>query len=101
MRSSTCRSSADPRPIPLAAPRPLADPLPRSNTTVHDAPEIFPFPDLPDEAVIALNHFLEELYTSFQNHYFAQMPRRSDTDHRPPTPAPSPQSLVPSVHHQS
>jgi len=35
----------------------------------------FLFPDLPDEAVIAVNDFLEELYTRFQNHYFAQMHR--------------------------
>jgi hypothetical protein len=35
----------------------------------------FAFPDLPDEAVIAVNDFLEELYTRFQNHYFAQMHR--------------------------
>jgi hypothetical protein len=35
----------------------------------------FVFPELPDEAVIALELFLEELYTAFQNHYFAQMHR--------------------------
>jgi hypothetical protein len=35
----------------------------------------FDFPDLPDEAVIAIDNFLEELYTRFQNHYFAQMHR--------------------------
>jgi hypothetical protein len=35
----------------------------------------FDFPDLPDEAVIAIDAFLEEFYTCFQNHYFAQMHR--------------------------
>ncbi len=42
---------------------------------MHDGPDFLAFPDLPDEAVIALNDFLEELYTHFQNHYFAQMHR--------------------------
>ncbi len=35
----------------------------------------FDFPELPDEAIIAINNFLEEFYTRFQNHYFAQMHR--------------------------
>lgn len=35
----------------------------------------FNFPELSDEALIALEHFLEEFYTAFQNHYFAQMHR--------------------------
>ncbi len=42
---------------------------------MNDAPDPFAFPDLNDEAVIALNDFLEEFYTRFQNHYFAQMHR--------------------------
>ena len=33
----------------------------------------FVFPELSDEAVVALEHFLEDFYTAFQNHYFAQM----------------------------
>jgi hypothetical protein len=37
---------------------------------VHDEPDFIAFPDLPDEAVIALNDLLEEFYTRFQNHYF-------------------------------
>jgi hypothetical protein len=53
----------------------LADPLGHRSLTVHDEPDFFAFPDLPDEAVIALNNFLEEFYASFQNHYFAQMLR--------------------------
>jgi hypothetical protein len=53
----------------------LADPLGHRSLTVHDEPDFFAFPDLPDEAVIALNNFLEEFYASFQNHYFAQMHR--------------------------
>lgn len=36
---------------------------------------LFVFPELPDEAVIALNDFIEEFYTRFQNHYFAQLHR--------------------------
>jgi hypothetical protein len=38
-------------------------------------PDQFPFPAISDEAVIAVNHFLAEFYTRFQNHYFAQMHR--------------------------
>lgn len=37
--------------------------------------EPFDFPDLPDEAVIAIDAFLEEFYTRFQNHHFAQIHR--------------------------
>ena len=42
---------------------------------MNDAPDRFAFPDLSDEAAIAINHFLEEFYTHFQNHYFSQMHR--------------------------
>lgn len=35
----------------------------------------FLFPDMPDEAVAAINQFLEAFYNHFQNHYFAQMHR--------------------------
>ena len=35
----------------------------------------FVFPDLPDEAVVAIDQFLEAFYQRFQNHYFAQMHR--------------------------
>jgi hypothetical protein len=35
----------------------------------------FGFPELSDEAVLALEHFIEDLYNSFQNHYFAQLHR--------------------------
>jgi hypothetical protein len=35
----------------------------------------FVFPDMPDEAVIAIDQFLEAFYRRFQNHYFAQMHR--------------------------
>jgi hypothetical protein len=38
-------------------------------------PEAFNFPDLPDEVIVAIDNFLEEFYTRFQNHYFAQMHR--------------------------
>jgi hypothetical protein len=37
--------------------------------------DLFVFPELPDEAVIAINDFIEEFYNRFQNHYFAQMHR--------------------------
>lgn len=42
---------------------------------MNDDPNLFAFPELSDEAVIAVNHFLEEFYTHFQNHYFGQMHR--------------------------
>ena len=35
----------------------------------------FIFPDMPDEAVAAIDQFLEAFYHRFQNHYFAQMHR--------------------------
>ena len=35
----------------------------------------FVFPDMPDEAVVAIDQFLEAFYNHFQNHYFAQMHR--------------------------
>jgi hypothetical protein len=40
-----------------------------------DDTEPFTFPELPDEAVAALNEFLEAFYNHFQNHYFAQLHR--------------------------
>ena len=42
---------------------------------MNDNPDLFPFPALSDDAVIAVNDFIEEIYTRFQNHYFAQMHR--------------------------
>ena len=33
------------------------------------------FPELSDEAVVAIENFLEDFYIRFQNHYFAQMHR--------------------------
>lgn len=51
----------------------------------------FLFPDMPDEAVAAINEFLETFYTRFQNHYFAQLHRwyhglhqREGNRHPPP-----------------
>jgi hypothetical protein len=35
----------------------------------------FIFPDMPDEAVVAIDLLLEAFYNRFQNHYFAQMHR--------------------------
>lgn len=40
----------------------------------HDL-EPFVFPELPDEAVVAINDFLEDFYTAFQNHYCSQILR--------------------------
>ena len=46
----------------------------------------FEFPELTDEAIIAINDFLEEFYIRFQEHYCDQMHRyyhdrpRPDTD---------------------
>ena len=52
------------------------------------------FPELPDAAVVALNDFLEDFYTAFQNHYFVQLHRgyhaqRPDDDQPPLTHDPS------------
>lgn len=33
----------------------------------------FVFPDMPDEAVVAIDQFPEAFYHRFQNHYFVQM----------------------------
>jgi hypothetical protein len=62
-----------------------------------DPTEHFDFPELPDDAVIAINDFLEEFYTSFQNHYFAQMHRydcervaRTSQREQIPLPLPDP-----------
>ena len=35
----------------------------------------FVFPDMPDEAVVAIDRLLEAFYNHFQNPYFAQMHR--------------------------
>lgn len=51
----------------------------------NDDPHLFAFPELPDEAVIAINDFIEAFYTHFQNHYFAQM-HRYDHDRADPAP---------------
>jgi hypothetical protein len=42
---------------------------------MNDDPDLFVFPEMSDEAVIAVDHFLEEFWNHFQNHYFAQMHR--------------------------
>jgi hypothetical protein len=60
-----------------------------------DPTEPFDFPDLPDEAVIAIDTFLEEFCVRFQNHYFAQIHRyyhdRPDSDlHQMRLPLPDP-----------
>jgi hypothetical protein len=35
----------------------------------------FVFPDMPDEAVAAIDQFLEAFYQRFEHHYFAQLHR--------------------------
>jgi hypothetical protein len=57
----------------------------------NDNTERFVFPDLSDEAVVAVERFLEDFYIAFQNHYFGQMnrwyqelaQRRNDDDQMP------------------
>lgn len=52
---------------------------------MHQDIDPFAFPELPDEAVVALNEFLEAFYTHFQNHYFAQIHRwRHELDQHQP-----------------
>jgi hypothetical protein len=58
----------------------------------------FVFPDMPDEAVVAIDQFLEAFYHRFQNHYFVQMHRwyhplqqqEHYNDPMPPRPLPDP-----------
>lgn len=42
---------------------------------MYDPPDPFDFPDLPDEAIVAIDDFLTEFQIRFQSHYFAQMHR--------------------------
>ncbi|MHB8345873.1 MAG: hypothetical protein ACYDHM_01580 [Acidiferrobacterales bacterium] len=42
---------------------------------MNDDTDLFVFPGLPDQAVAALDQFLEVCNNHFQNHYFAQMHR--------------------------
>jgi hypothetical protein len=42
---------------------------------MRDPTEPLDFPELSDEAVVAIENFLEDFYIRFQNHYFAQMYR--------------------------
>jgi len=59
---------------------------------VHDEPDFIDFPELPDEAVIAINDFLEQLYAAFQSRYFAQMHRyyHDQRDDQMPPPLDNP-----------
>ncbi len=40
-----------------------------------DETDPFVFPDMPDEAVVAVDQFLEAFYHGFQNHYGLQLYR--------------------------
>lgn len=60
---------------------------------LNEDPDLFTFPELPDEAAIAINDFIEAFYTRFQNHYFAQLhrychDRRDPSAHNDPIAAP-------------
>lgn len=58
---------------------------------MNDHTDLFAFPELPDEAVVALDQFLEDFYTHFQNHYFAQIHRwyhAIEQRHHAPSPLP-------------
>jgi hypothetical protein len=51
----------------------------------------FIFPDMPDEAVVAIDQFLEAFYQRFQNHYFMHrcyhaLDEREANRGLPPTP---------------
>lgn len=50
----------------------------------HTHPDLYPFPELSDDAVLAVNDFIVRFYTRFQKHDFAQMYRshhdKPDTD---------------------
>jgi hypothetical protein len=50
---------------------------------MNDYPDPFVFPELSDEAVIAIDDFLEQFYTHFQNHYFGQTHRYYADLHEP------------------
>ena len=60
-----------------------------------DEPNPFVFPELPDEAAVALDHFLEYLYNSFQQRYGIQLYRyyraiEERAAHHRPIPSVSP-----------
>jgi len=42
---------------------------------LNEDPDPLVFPELSDEAVVAINDFIEVFYTRFQSHYFAQLHR--------------------------
>jgi len=55
---------------------------------MHDDTDRFVLPDLPDEAVVALERLIEDFYSAFQNRYFSQIHRcyhaqRPDDDQLP------------------
>jgi len=65
---------------------------------IADQPDPFVFPELPDQAAAALDHFLEDLYNTFQQRYGIQLYRyyraldEHAAHHRPmPSSPPSPQ----------
>ncbi len=68
---------------------------PRGLADMCDPPDPFVFPELPDEAAAALDHFLEDIYNCFQQRYGLQLYRyyraieeRADHHRRMPSKAP-------------
>ena len=64
-----------------------------------DQPDRFVFPELPDEAAAALDHFLEDFYNGFQQRYGIQLYRyyraldeRAARHRTTPSSPPSPQN---------
>jgi hypothetical protein len=59
-------------------------------------PDPFIFPELPDEAAAALDHFLEDFYNSFQQRYGIQLYRHYRAlDERAARHAPMPSQSPP------
>ena len=53
-----------------------------------DRSDPFDFPDMPDEAIVAIDDFLTEFQTRFQNYYFAQLHRYYHDEHEENDPFP-------------
>ena len=55
---------------------------------MRNRPDPFDFPDMPDEAIVAIDDFLSEFQTFFQNYYFAQLHRYYHDEHEENDPLP-------------
>jgi hypothetical protein len=74
MKSSICKSSLAPRPKVRAAAL-LANAPSQGTAPMSNGEDPLRFPPLCDEAVLAVNDWLEQFLIDFQNHYFAQLRR--------------------------